>query len=335
MKKGVIIVIIFCILSCEVRDQYIDFNFPDLQIDDALTDASFNNPDLFKPAFHNCIKINTQLSENNDNTDIYIPNAEVIDKKFYLIVILQGSDLSKKNYSIVSNMICRYGFIVAIPDHFKESFTGRHLYSEQNATNEIVNKIFSLSKQRDSTMYSMLDDSKFILLGHSYGAGCGLFMINNECRSPFCTTEYTRPDDLSGGIFFGVSLKYPFGDWYFDIDNNRIPIMLIAGDNDGAVKYDYAKETFVHILSPPKIFITIIGANHYAINDSNPPAGADADKNKSKIDQNLSLEIISELTVSFINGFILRDERWKAYLLDNLTSKYKEYIAVENTLLEN
>lgn len=275
--------------------------------------------------YKHCIKINIDLSNENDNADIYLPDDE---DRYYLIVLLQGADLPKAYYKRISELICRWGFIVTVVDHYRESLSGRHLYAEQEATNYFFYRIKEYSENKNSFLYNRLHDEKFIILGHSYGAGCGLFMINNECKWPFCSSDYKRPTELSGGVFYGVSLKHPWGEGYYKIDNETIPVLLIAGESDGAIRYEYAEMTLESIMSPPGIFIKLKGANHYAINDINPPPGADADKNIQILNQEIGLDIISTMSVIFINEFILHKEDYTD-LFNKKASDFKEFIEIK------
>ncbi|MCX7959303.1 MAG: alpha/beta hydrolase [Deltaproteobacteria bacterium] len=334
VMKLLILIAIF-ILCCQTREEtsnkefnhnneitfydISDYDISEIQDTEPVTDTGFKEK-------YECKMFNLNLSENNDNTDIYLPITQ--NEQFYLILLLQGSDLSKKNYSLISERICNYGFAVAVFDHYKESFSGKHLYSEQNATNEIFYKIIDQSEKKDSFLFGKIKKDKFILFGHSYGAGCGLFMIGNECKWPFCSDKYERPDELSGGIFYGISLKSPYGETYYKINNENIPVLLIGGDNDGAIKYEYAEKTFESIENPPKIFVRLKGANHYAVNDTNPPPGADADKNIQSLNQNTGLEIISSLSAAFISEYILKDESCIGYF-KRAADAFSEYIEVK------
>ncbi len=330
MKIFIILPVI--LISCQARDLPVNAN-----VNSDITAGDTNVTDIYESGDtehyadaggfteYVCKMYNIQLSENNDNTDIFIP--DLANGKYYAVLVLQGSDLPKENYRIISNKICSYGFVVAVFDHYKDSFSGKHLYAEQNTTNEIFRKIRELSYTENSFLYDRLRDDKFILLGHSYGAGCGLFMIGNECKWPFCSDNYSRPQELSGGIFYGISLKSPFGETYYKINNERIPVLLIAGDNDGAIKYEYAEKSFESIETNPKIFVRLKGANHYAINDINPPYGADADKNIQTLSQETGLGIISLLSAAFIKEYILESENNRGDF-DRAASRYEEFIEV-------
>ena len=315
------------ILSCSERTLITSSLTDDISL--INEDTSYTDTDTSEYRFQTyevCERFEIELSTDNDKTDFYIPRSE--DLFFTLIILLQGSDLPKENYSKIANLLCKNGFVVAIPDHYKESFSGRHLYSEENTTNEIFRAVIGISQNSDSPLFKKVDTDRLILFGHSYGAGCGLFMINNECKWPFCSTEYQRIPQLIGGIFYGVNLKSPYGENYYEINNSEIPIMLISGENDGAIKYEYAKKSFDYITSPPKAFVGLKNANHYAINDTNPPPGGDADKNPQSLAQNTGLQIISDISTAFIFEHILRIEDFKGYFM-RVASKFNEFISFE------
>lgn len=326
MKSTLITIIIFqFLISCDSR---LDGISPLSEDTSAISDISdYEDTNLAFPSFV-CRKYNLSLSEENDNTDIFFPDNKT--ERFYLIIVLQGSDLPKENYHRISELICQRGFIVAVTDHYKESFSGRHLYSEENATNMIYQKIVDLSNDKENILYGRIIEDRFILLGHSYGAGCGLFMISNECKWPFCSDSYERPYQLSGGIFYGVSLKSPFGETYYNINNEDIPILLMAGDNDGVIKYEYAEKSYDYIMGGPKIFVLIKGANHYAINNTNPPAGADADKNIQTLNQEIGLNIIADIGASFIYEYVLKSDKYRG-IFDRYIREYKDFIYIKRS----
>lgn len=313
-------------IACQMREEIANISYTsDIEITYDVNDYIDikNITDANNIKNYECIRYNIKLSENNDDTDIYLPNTK--DKQFYTILLLQGSDLPKENYQKISTLICNYGFIVAVFDHYKESFSGRHLYSEQNATTQIFQKMIELSKSEESFLYNKVRSNKFILLGHSYGAGCGLFMIGNECKWPFCSDSYQRADELSGGIFYGISLKSPYGETYYKINNDGIPVLLINGDNDGVIKIEFAEKTFESIQTPPKVFVRLKGANHYAINDSNPPPEGDADQNIQTLNQEKGLYIISKLSALFIQEYIVKNINFTGSF-ETALSEFSEFI---------
>ena len=316
----IVFILTIIISSCHLREE------PIININDTPINDTTESDEIRVEKRYKCIKQYTSLSKDNDNAIIILPESQ--NEIFYTIFILQGSDLPKENYESISTQICEYGFIVVVFDHYKESFSGKHLYCEQNAVNNIFQKVKEFAQTEKSPLYNCLNTNKFIILGHSYGAACGLFMIGDECKWPFCSDSYKRPIELSGGIFYGISLKSPIGEKYYQINNENIPILLIAGDNDGAIKYEYAEKTFDSIKNPPKIFVRLKGANHYAINDSNPPDGADADKNIQILDQKTGIDIISLLSVAFITEFVIKDIKFKG-IFDKISTRFKDYIEIK------
>ncbi|MCX7943672.1 MAG: hypothetical protein N2746_04100 [Deltaproteobacteria bacterium] len=328
LKKAITFILLLHLFTCEIREYknnyYIYVNdetnsSEDINDTNVLVDVSSSKK-------YSCMKYNLSFSTDNDEGDIYIPTDT--GTQFYPIILLQGSDLSKDNYNKISELICNNGFIVVTFDHYKESFSGKHLYAEQNATNKVYYKLLEISNLKDSILFGRMKKDKFILLGHSYGAACGLFMIGNECKWPFCSETYERPYQLSGGIFYGISLKSPFGEKYYQIKNDNIPILLIAGDNDGVIKYEHAEKTLASIQSQPKFLVKLKNANHYAINDENPPKGADADKNIQQLNQETGLEIISSLTTSFIIEYVIKEINTHGHF-EKTVNKFIEYIELK------
>ncbi|NJO98840.1 MAG: DUF4114 domain-containing protein [Pleurocapsa sp. CRU_1_2] len=89
------------------------------------------------------------------------------------------------------------------------------------------------------------------------------------------------------------------------IDNNS-PVALIAGTQDGLVAIDDIKETYDQLEDSPKSFISISGANHYSITDTNSSFSI-PEIDEPTLEQDLGTELIAQNTVSFLQNNVLND----------------------------
>ena len=257
----------------------------------------------------------TTITTNGDSADIYYPISETNDcQVFPLALLLQGALVDKSDYSEYASTVASYGFTLVVPNHFNDNFTPpgfpEGFYAEQQQVNEVLDYIKSENINHDSPIYQQVDTERMVLLGHSYGGIVGINAIEGNSTFPSSNGEYTRPEELIGGVFYGSDydqLSSFIGQPEMQpIDNNDIPVGLIGGTLDGLVPIDGIKETYNQLEDGPKSFITISGANHYSITNTNSPFPV-PDPNISTLDQEQSVEFIARNSAIFLQNNVLRD----------------------------
>jgi hypothetical protein len=83
---------------------------------------------------------------------------------------------------------------------------------------------------------------------------------------------------------------------------------LVQGALDGKALPADGRATYDLLSGGRKAFVTVAGANHYAITDANPPAGADADPSAPTLDQATAQARTGRVTGLLLRWVTLRDD---------------------------
>ena len=257
----------------------------------------------------------TRITTNGDLADIYYPISEANDSRsFPIALLLQGALVDKSNYSEYATAVASYGFTVVVPNHFNDNYAPpgfpEGFYSEQQQINETLEFIKSENTNLDSPIYQQVDIDSMVLLGHSYGGIVGMNAIEGNSIYPYSNGEYTNPEELIGGVFYGSDynqLNSYLGqpEETQPIDND-VPIALIGGSLEGIATIDNIKETYDRLENSPKSFISISGGNHYSITNTSDDFPI-PDPNNATLDREQGVELLALNTVAFLHNNVLQD----------------------------
>lgn len=276
--------------------------------------ATFNPAPLYDQVKH----YTTTIAADRDPADIYYPvvrNARA--NQLPIVLMLQGALVDKADYSNYARAVARYGFIVVVPNNQRtttgpngQSITG--LLSDQQQVNDVLAQIKVEDANPASPIFKVADTEKLGLLGHSFGGYAGLAAIQNICDPVVCSGNYTRPIELKAGIFYGTNFQTPPNSGTFPaIDNQDIPIGLIAGTLDSVSDFGEAESTYVKIQDSPKALITVEGANHYGITNKD---NVKRDPHRPSIDQATATETIARWSGLFLRSHLLGDQGASNYV---------------------
>lgn len=263
------------------------------------------------PLFNDVASYSTTISANNDLTDIYFPNPSNLKNGNYLFpiaLLLQGANVDKSNYSNFASIVASYGFVVVVPNHQalpESGLTG--LLPDTSEINAVQAQMVAENSNTKSPVAGVVNTQKLALLGHSLGGAVGLSAIGNTCILRLCPGSYSRPSELVAGAFFGANLRDQNTQQFIPINNSGIPIALLQGSLDGRALPDRAQRTYDQIQSPPKALITILGANHYGITNTNNSSGAIPDSNIPTIAQDVAVETVARWSGLFLRASVLDD----------------------------
>ena len=265
-----------------------------------------------KPLFPQVNSYNTMVSASGDPADIFFPvapNSDTSQQKFPIALLLPGSRVDTAQYSEFATIVASYGFTVVIPERTRSlpdfDFVG--LLPEASQITEVLDFMTAENANPDSPIVDSLDTDRLVLLGHSFGGAVGLSAIDNACIFPLCEGEFERPQELKAGAFFGAS-TFIGGGRFLPTKNQGIPIALVRGSQDGLVTPDLTQVDYDLIQQPPKALITVDGANHYGINNSNNPAGARLDPLTPTLDQAEAIETIARWSALYLRAYALDDD---------------------------
>lgn len=277
------------------------------------TAATFNDA----PLFNDVASYTTTISANNNLADIYFPNPKDLKTgkySFPIALLLQGALVDKSNYSNYASIVASYGFIVVVPNNERlvPQF-GKALAPQTSQVNAVLTEMLAENSNFTSPVRGVINTQKIALLGHSLGGYVGLSAIANLCLPTVCEGSFSRPKELVAGAFFGANLRDE-NDKFIPINNSGIPIALLQGTVDGRALPLRAQATYDNIKDAPKALISIIGANHFGITNTNNPLGAVPDPNNPTIEQNVAVETIARWSGLFLRASILNDKNAFDYI---------------------
>jgi pimeloyl-ACP methyl ester carboxylesterase len=270
--------------------------------------SPFNPAPLYETTLNYTTTIPTTGSLTGfDFTDIYSPQSSDPSATFPIALMLQGALVDKADYSNFASQISRYGFVVAVPNHLRTfpPLPFPALFPVQELVNDVLGFMKAENLNPLSPIKGKVDVTKMGLLGHSFGGSVGLGAIQGDCFPTLCTTEFTRPEELKAGIFYGAR----FGDQdplspVPPIFNDGIPTGLIGGTFDGVIPLNKVLETYNQIQDPPKVLVSVIGANHYGItNEDNPQR----DPMRPTLSQEVATETIARWSALFLRAHVQGD----------------------------
>lgn len=269
--------------------------------------TTFNPDPIYSNTMSYTIQIPTTGSQTGiDNTDIYLPVTEDRTATFPIALMLQGAFVNKDDYSNFASLVARYGFTVVVPNHVRTVFSPTGPVTDLVADVELVNDVLDFLKQEnlngDSLVQGKVDTNQLGLLGHSLGGFVGLSAIQDICSFPFCTTSFTRPEELMAGIFYGTNFRDITGEFPI-IDNEGIPTGLIFGDRDGVSLPSNTQKTYDQIQDPPKVLVNLLGANHYGITNED----SERDEIRPILPQEIATETIARWSALFLRAHVQGD----------------------------
>lgn len=265
-----------------------------------------------EPIYQNVSSYETQIPTTNsvtgfDFTDIYYPESSNRSETFPIAVMLQGALVDKADYSSFASQVASYGFVVAVPNHLRtfSSDFPPGLLATQEVVNDVLAFVETENTNETSPIEGIADTDSLGLLGHSFGGSVGLGAIQGECFPIICTTEFTRPDALKAGIFYGTRFggQDPFSP-VPPIFNDGIPTGFIGGTLDGVISLSKVIETYEQIQDPPKAVVSVVGANHYGITNTD----SFRDPIRPTLEQEIATETIARWSGLFLRAHVLNDQ---------------------------
>ncbi|MEH2253190.1 alpha/beta hydrolase family protein [Nostoc sp.] len=283
-----------------------------LSMNKIATAATFNP----SPIFTEVTSYTTKISTTNDVADIYFPNPSNLktdNYSFPIALLLQGANVDKSDYSNYASTVARYGFVVVVPNNERVlPPLGKGLFSQTEQINAVLAQMRTENSNSNSPVAGIVNTQKLGLLGHSFGGSVGLSAIADVCLPRFCSSPTSLPTEVVAGVFYATALisntSNTFPVKYVPINNSRIPVALLKGTQDGIVPSFLTDGTYDNIKNPPKTLISLIGANHYGITNTNNPPGPSPEINTPTIPQDIAIETLARWSGLFLRASILNDK---------------------------
>jgi hypothetical protein len=251
-----------------------------------------------------------------DPAEVYYPDPPDLHTASYsfpIALLFQGAKVARGFYSTVAATIAGYGFIVVTPDHMSNNIGGAGLYAELSEIGFAGAQMKIEAASATAPVRGVVDTARIVLWGHSYGGASGVSGMANMCFPPIPGCTFTRPPELVGGVFYGTNLATPiFG--VPALDTGGLPVLLVQGDKDGKALPADGQNTYNQLQKPPKVIISLLGANHYGVTDVDNPAGADPEVNAQTLDHATGLASTGRWMGVFLTSFINGDMAARAAL---------------------
>ncbi|KAM3090444.1 choice-of-anchor tandem repeat NxxGxxAF-containing protein [Phormidesmis sp. 146-35] len=284
---------------------------------DKPSKSPFSLHSLYNEIGHYTTTISAKRSDgtvaDGDPADIYFPQlpSSYCSTEFPIALLLQGALVDKADYSNFAEQVASYGFVVVVPNNEQTLFrpdgsSATGLFPEQGQVNDVLDQMKVEDQDNSSPLFKIVDTTKLGLLGHSFGGAVGIGATQEEIRIPGLNAEnYTVPPELKAGIFYGTSFGNPQTGEFVPI-NNEVALGLIRGDLDSVSLPNRSQSTYDQILNPPKVLITVKGANHYGITNEDNPV---RDPSRPTLDQAAATSAIAQSSGLFLRANLLNDRR--------------------------
>lgn len=270
-----------------------------------------NNPFNPDSIYSQVKRYTTTIAADGDPADVYypvLPNAT--PDQLPIALMLQGALVDKAEYSNYAEKVASYGFVVVVPNNERsvtrngQAITG--LYADQQQVSDVLAQMKVEDANATSPIFEIVDTDKLGLLGHSFGGSAGLAAIQNINAPGVSYGDYTRPPELKAGIFYGAYFQTQTNSGAFPvIDNQNIPVGLIAGTLDGVADFGEVASSYVKIQDPPKALIAIEGANHYGITNTD---NLTRELNRPTLSQETATGAIGRWSGLFLRANLLNDQ---------------------------
>lgn len=299
------------------------------------TAATFNPAPLFDTTARYTTTI-PRAGGGFDPADIYYPvvaETGTVPNNLPIALMLQGALVDQADYANFANIVAAYGFTVVVPNHVRTLFdptTGptSGLFPEQQQVTDTLAFLNLENTNTTSPVAGRLDTETLGLLGHSFGGAVGLAAVQNTCVPILCTQPYTRPEAVKAGVFYGARFFDPrFQNTIPPINNEGVPVALIAGSREGVALVPSIEATYNQIQDLPKALITVIGANHYGITNTDSVR----EPNRPTLEQAVATETIARWSALFLRANLLNDQgafNYVFYSGDNLDANVTTTAAV-------
>lgn len=223
--------------------------------------------------------------------------------KVPLIIIICGGILRKEDYETFARGMVDKGYIIAVLDHPVQFGLSSNNFATpvdiSNALSYIEDAMFTNKAVDDECgVFSKVDLSKVVLLGHSFGFSTVLNAINEQCTPPFCQFGTKVPlhqgviltAGFGGGLVMFQSISGESTSYFHDnLDNLDVPTGLFYGDKDKTVMFEFGRKkengfvgTFSRMM-PTTVSVVIKGLDHFSMVEEFPSQHPDMNSTVSMV----------------------------------------------------
>lgn len=199
-------------------------------------------------------KVKSTKSKSSELTKynyVYYPEElESSNKKYPVVIILNGTGILPKKYKALFKHLASWGFIVVGNDDGSTGFG--------KSSDETIDYLKKANKDNDSILYEKIDLNNIGITGHSQG-GAGVFTSISimKHKDKYKTAVALSPTHEETALAFG---------WNYDLTKINIPTLLVAGtQGDFETQAVIPIEKMInmyHKIPSSKVMMRRIGAEH-------------------------------------------------------------------------
>jgi len=195
--------------------------------------------------------IKSKATELTKYNYVYYPKElESSNKKYPVVVVLNGTGILPKKYKALFSHLASWGFIVVGNDDGSTGFG--------KSADETIDYLKKANGDKDSVLYGKIDVDNIGITGHSQG-GAGVFTAISimEHKEEYKTAVALSPTHEETALAFG---------WKYDLSKISIPALMIAGTKgDFETQLVMPIEKMIdmyHKIPSSKVMMRRIGAEH-------------------------------------------------------------------------
>jgi predicted dienelactone hydrolase len=237
---------------------------------------------------------------HGDPADVYHPRLPR-HGRLPVALLLQGANVDKANYAGFARRVAAHGLAVVVPNHRRVVMGQPGLFVTGEQAAWTVEWAAAEDARVDSPLRGALDPQTLLLLGHSFGGAAGLSLTTGLCTPPFCDAPTPAPPQLRAAAFYGTNFAVPGAPGIPPIAN-IVPVALVQGSVDGIGSPANGLATFQALVKPPKLYVSVLGANHYGVTDGQNPAGARPDPSPQTLDQAASVAAAARWSAAWLRA---------------------------------
>ncbi|MCF2531556.1 alpha/beta hydrolase family protein [Yinghuangia soli] len=268
-----------------------------------------------------------ETTVGGDPATVYHPAAGA---DLPVALLLQGANVGRAHYEAYARIVASHGFAVVVPDHTRIIFGVPGLYPVQEQAARTVLWAKAENATATGPLTGRIDVGSLVLIGHSFGGVAGLHTLQGPCQVPFCVPPgEPRPAELKAAVFHGTNTADPASGGVLPIDTHGIPVALVQGDRDGLALPAQAEQTYSALVDGPASLVTITGANHYSLTNTQNPTGARPDLSPPTLAQTAAIETSARWTALYLRAR-LGDGWAAAYLYSGLADFFDASVTVQH-----
>jgi dienelactone hydrolase len=197
------------------------------------------------------------LPQRSLDTTVFFPDTDVwVEGRFPLVVFSHGLTGSPSRHSDLAEAWARAGFVVALPAFPLTNSTVPGGWSNAADVNNqpadvsfVLDQLIAANDDELSPIFGRIDPERIGVSGHSLGAATTYAITFDAC----CRDPRVDAAIVMAGVVLVDATAMDY--------SAATPVLIFHGDADPLLAHQLDVDTYAR-LSPPKWFVTLLGAGH-------------------------------------------------------------------------